>query len=306
MDSKGACREELICLDDMPVVIPQLAIHLDRNINDSGLILNKQEHLAALASIEPLVASKTKKTGDLYLQRRLKSLWPKQELLSFDLFLYPLEKARLIGEHQNLLASYRIDNLASTHAALSGLIRAKQPEASMLKTAVFWDNEEIGSNTAQGANSPFLTHIIERITLSGGFSRETYLRLLNNSLCASVDLAHAFHPGYPEKHEPRHLALLNRGIVLKSSAQHRYASDARTSGTIAALCKNHKIPFQQYVSRGDIPCGTTVGPIHAGLTGMPTVDIGCAQLSMHASRELTGIQDHLDMCRLLEAFFNRS
>lgn len=304
LDGKGSCKEELVCLDDLPVVIPQLAIHLDRNVNEGGPALNKQEHMAALAAIEPAKTSKGAKQGATYIQRRLKTLWPKHELLSFDLFLYPLEKARLLGEQRDLLAAYRIDNLASAHAALQGIVNTRQAAPSLLKMAVFWDNEEIGSTTAQGAGSPFLAHVIERICLASKLAREDYFRLLDSSLCASVDQAHAFHPGYPEKHEPNHLALLNRGIVLKTSAQQRYASDARTSGVIAALCKQHDIPYQKYVSRGDIPCGTTVGPIHAGATGMPTVDIGCAQLSMHGARELMGTTDHQDMCRLLKAFLN--
>lgn len=133
--------------------------------------------------------------------------------------------------------------------------------------------------------------------------REAYFQWFHKSLCASVDLGHALHPGYRDKHEPQHIALLNKGIIIKSSAQNRYASDARSSAAIVDLCRKHKIPFQKYVSRGDIPCGTTVGPIHANRTGMPTVDLGIAQLSMHSCREIMGAKDLGALCDLLNVFY---
>jgi aspartyl aminopeptidase len=170
---------------------------------------------------------------------------------------------------------------------------------------VFWDNEEVGSSTAQGAGSPFLPQTLERCCLSLGLGREDYLQLIQHSFCLSIDLSHAIHPNYEEKHEPRHPILLEGGIVIKTSAQNRYATDATASAQIIALCKKHKIPYQMYVPRGDIPSGTTIGPIHAQLTGMPTVDIGCAQLSMHAIREIASCQDHISMCTLTGAFFKQ-
>src|SRR5262249_7018903 len=129
-----------------------------------------------------------------------------------------------------------------------------------------------------------------------------YFRLVNKGLCISVDMTHALHPNYPDKHEPRHMLMMNHGIVIKMNAQYRYASDAKSASVIVDLCEEHKIPFQKYVARGDIPSGSTIGPIHAGLTGMPTVDIGCPQLSMHSCKELFACQDHVDMCKLLTIF----
>lgn len=298
-DKKGKLHEELVRLDKTPVTIPQLAIHLDRTVNETGVILNKQEHLAALASI-----GIEKKTKTSFLERTLKEVISFDELISFDLFLFPLEPARLFGEKQQLLASYRIDSLASVHAALNGILEAK-PAEHTIKMVAFWDNEEIGSNTAQGAGSPFLPHVIERIALSQEVSREDYFRLINRSLCISVDLTHALHPNYSDKHEPRHPVLLNKGIAIKTNAQYRYATDARSAAAIIELCHKHKIPFQKFASRGDISSGTTIGPIHANLTGMATIDIGCGQLSMHACREIMGMVDHLDMCRLLAAFLGK-
>lgn len=295
VNKKGQVEEKLVRFEEFPVVIPQLAIHLDREVNEKGVVLNKQEHLAALAGVK--IPGKT-----TFLERMLKKNVAMKELLSVDLFLYPLEKARLIGEGGKLISSYRIDSLDSVFAALKALADSKKPHETLLKMIVLWDNEEIGSNTAQGAASPFLPTVIERIMLALKLSREEYLRLLSQSQCASVDLAHALHPNYPEKHEPRHLALLNHGIVIKSNAQHRYASDARSSAQVVDICRKNDIPYQLYVSRGDIPCGTTVGPINAHSTGMSTFDVGCAQLSMHSCREVMGVQDHLSMVRLLKHF----
>ena len=296
-DKKGNICESLVRLDKHPVVIPQLAIHLDRNVNESGPVLNKQDQLAALAALTE------KDDNEAYLEKLLKEQVNFKELLGADLFLFPLEKARLLGYQNQMIASYRIDSLGSVHAALQAFLASIAPSKDQLKMIVFWDNEEIGSSTAQGAGSPFFSQTLERICLVLKLSREDFFRLCKKSLCLSVDLAHALHPNYSDKHEPRHQILMSKGIVLKTSAQYRYASDANSTAFIVNLCRKHKIPFQYFVSRGDIPAGTTIGPIHAHLTGIPTVDIGMPQLSMHSSRELMAFQDYEDMCKLLNASF---
>lgn len=291
----GSQTEELVKITDIPVVIPQLAIHLDRDVNESGLKLNKQDHLAALLSVNV----KEKNAFETLLKKR----YPIQTLLSTDLFLYPLEPAKFIGEEQALVAGYRIDSLNSVHAILRGLLASQQPAAHELKMAVFWDHEEIGSSTTQGASSPFFSHLLERITLALNLSRDDFLRIPSQSFCVSVDLTHGLHPNYIDRHEPRHHVLLGKGIAIKYSAQQRYATNGFTAVTIADLCHTHQIPFQKFVTRGDIPAGTTIGPLHATVTGMPTVDIGAPQLSMHACRELASCQDHVAMCSLLTHYF---
>lgn len=297
-DTKGKINESLVRIDESPVVIPQLAIHLDRQVNESGLLLNKQEHLAALAAI---LEDKDSKFS--FLEHHLKGKIHYKELLSFDLFLFPLEPAALVGYQQQMIASYRIDNLNSLHASVVALCKSKSADDHVLKTIALWDNEEIGSDTSQGAGSPFLSHVLERITLALGMDREEYLCLMQKSLCVSADLGHALHPNYMDRHEPQHRLYMQHGIVVKYNAQYRYASDAKSAAVIMDLCHRHRIPVQKFVTRGDIPSGTTIGPIHAHTTGMPTVDIGCAQLSMHSARELTSCQDYLNMCSLLTAFF---
>lgn len=298
-DNADQIKESLICLNEHPVIIPQLAIHLDRNVNESGPLLNKQEHLSALAALE---AQSDQKSS--YLEKLIKKEISFRSLLCSELFLYPLEKASFLGYQQQMIAAYRIDSLGSVHAAIRALLDCKNGDQSKLKMVVLWDNEEVGSETAHGAGSPFASQVMERIGLALNASREDYLRFLSQSLCVSVDLAHALHPNYSEKHDPRHQILMNKGIVIKYNAQQRYATNAHSASFIAYLCKKHGIPFQEFVSRGDIPCGTTIGPIHASLTGIPTVDIGSAQLSMHSCREICSCQDHLDMCKLLREVFS--
>ncbi|MCB1111359.1 MAG: M18 family aminopeptidase [Chlamydiia bacterium] len=290
---EGDINETLVNITEHPVVVPQLAIHLDRDSKE----INKQQHLNAIASISLA-------EGGSYLRKVISDQVKFKSILAYDLFLYPLEPARLVGENKELISSYRFDNLGSAHAALHALTTSHHAHYDQIKMIVSWDNEEVGSSTAQGAGSPFLPHVIERIALALGMSREEYLRVMSQSHCISVDQAHALHPNYLEKHDPAHQPLLGGGIVLKTHAGQRYASDARSSAIIAQLCANEKLPLQRFSSRNDIPCGTTIGPVNATVTGMSTVDIGCPQLSMHSVRELAACSDHLAMCQLLTAFFN--
>lgn len=295
-NSKNQIKSSLVKLEEDPFIIPQLAIHLDREVNEKGLILNKQEHLNVLASIHNTPFSSS------YLKSLLQRQIDLKELLHFDLFFYPLEKARLIGYQQQMLASYRIDNLASLHASYHALTSNSDPLDSDIKMLVCWDHEEIGSNTSNGAGSPFLSQILERILLSYELGREAYFKMLHKSECLSIDMAHAVHPSFIEKHDPQHQPLLGKGIVLKTNAQHRYTSDPTLSASIKTLAEKHKIPLQSFVSRNEIPCGTTIGPIHASRTGMSSIDLGCPQLSMHSSREILACSDQVHLYQLLQLF----
>lgn len=292
-EGQGEIKESLVRLDHYPVTIPQLAIHLDREVNEKGLLLNKQEHLNALAALESSFKE------DSFLKALLQEKLHFQQIIAHDLFLFPLEGARLIGYQNTLLAGYRIDSLASVHAALTAFLNHSDPLEDEMKMIIFWDNEEVGSSTAQGAQSPFFSQILERIVESLKGSREDYFCMINRSTCLSIDLAHALHPNYPDKHDPHHQPILGKGIVLKSNAQQRYSTSANSSLPVKMMATLKQLPLQIFASRNDIPCGTTIGPIHASKTGMSTTDIGCSQLSMHSCRELMSCQDHIDMCDLL-------
>lgn len=293
-DHHGHIKESLVCLDRYPVIIPQLAIHLDREVNDKGLMLNRQEHLNALAGLESSFEDNFS-----FFESLISETIDFKQIIAHDLFLYPLEKAQLVGYHDSMISAYRIDSLASVHAALKALIDHANPLDDEIKMVIFWDNEEVGSHTAQGADSPFFNQILERILNGFKGTREDYFCLINRSTCVSIDLAHALHPNYAEKHDSNHQPILGQGIVLKSNAQQRYATSARSTLPVKMMAALKHIPLQTFVSRNDIPCGTTIGPLQASLTGIPTIDIGCGQLSMHSCRELMACQDHIDMCHLL-------
>lgn len=299
-DKEDQLQTSLVRLDDDPLTIPQLAIHLDREVNEKGLILNKQEHLNALAAL----IDENEKVGN-YLETLLRKQIEFKQLISSDLFLYPLEAPRLLGYKGQFVAAYRLDNLASLHSSLQAFLENTDPLDHEIKMLICWDHEEIGSNTAQGASSPFFSSILERILISFKLTREDFFRVTNDSLCISVDLAHALHPNYNDKHDVNHPILMQKGVVLKSNAQHRYASDAFSSLAIYKAANQTNIPLQKFVSRNDIPCGTTIGPIYASTNGMPTVDIGCGQLSMHSSRELMSIADYLHLFNLIKCYYHQ-
>lgn len=291
---QGEPEEKLIFCDDLGLVIPQLAIHLDREVNDKGLVLNKQDHLCPLLGLfeEPPEASSLIE----HLLRRHLSF---HSLISAELFLVPLESPRFLGYRNEMLASYRLDNLASVHACASAMAYLDQPSPHTLQMAIFWDHEEIGSHTQAGAHSPFLTDLLRRMEHLLALNPEEALLLRNHSLCLSVDMAHAFNPNYAEKYDDEHAPRLGKGIAIKYNAQQKYASTAATAAPVIQACRSLNLPHQSFVCRSDLPCGSTVGPIVAQTLGIPTVDIGIPQLSMHSIREIMACQDYLHLCQLL-------
>ncbi|MDR3624947.1 MAG: M18 family aminopeptidase [Chlamydiales bacterium] len=289
----------IVNITDAPCMIAQLAVHLDRDVNEKGLILNKQDHLSAIMALDD-------KSSENYLEKILNPFIKNEPILSHDLFLYPLQVPSFLGKNKEMIASYRLDNLVSAQAALTSLIHTSQknPSQETIKMALFWDNEEIGSKTAQGAGSSFLSDTLGRIYALLKLSFEEQSIIKANSLCVSIDVSHAVHPNYPTKHEPRHPLLLGEGIAIKNNAHMRYATDALSAALIIDLCKQKKIPVQKFVSRTDIPSGSTIGPIHANRNGMKTVDIGIPQLSMHSSREIIAIKDYEYLCTLLQSLLD--
>lgn len=300
MNKKNALETKLLNENGMRLTIPELAIHLNREVNQLGLKLDKQEHIPALCGLN----SKLPKNKG-FLETLFKKHLKMDQVEAFDLFLYPIESPQRLGIQEELIASYRIDNLASCHSGIASLIESKKASNSLLKAVVLFDHEEVGSETAQGAGSTFLKQTLERIQIGMKMSREEMLIALSKSLCVSVDMAHALHPNYPLMHEQSHRPLLGEGIVLKVSAQQRYATESPNSAEISRACKLAKVKMQSFVIRTDLPCGSTVGPIVATRLGIPTVDIGCPQLSMHGARELFAAQDHLDMIAVGKQLFSQ-
>jgi aspartyl aminopeptidase len=294
LNAQDEVEEKLVFIDDALLFIPQLAIHLDREVNEKGLLLNKQDHLC------PIIGLCDESTDLRFsLEALLRRHLVFNSLISFELFCVPIEQARFVGSDNEMIASYRLDNLASAHAAATAM--AMQPSApkNTLQMAFFYDHEEIGSHSKEGAASPFLNETLMRVCHALHLSMEEKLLLKNRSLCVSIDMAHALNPNYPEKHDPQHAPLLGKGIAIKYNANQKYATNAFSAAAIILACKQLNLPYQSFVCRSDLPCGSTVGPIIAESTGIATVDIGSPQLSMHSVREVMACQDHMDMCHLL-------
>ncbi len=296
--------ESRLVLIDRPVArIPQLAIHLDRGVNESGLKLNPQLHLS------PLWGLGTPKSGDFlgFVAASL-DLDP-SSILGHDLMFHDLTPPALLGESQELLSAPRIDNQLSCWAALEALldplIGAETDNGrGIVAVIALFDHEEVGSESATGAASAHLATVLERISLSAGATRDAFHASLARSVCVSADGAHAQHPNYPERHEPEHRIVLNQGPVLKHNANARYATDAVSSAEFRLAAEACGVPLQSFVVRSDIACGSTIGPVTAARLGIPVVDVGVAQLSMHASRELCGTKDPGWFVTALTAFLS--
>ncbi len=289
LNQNGRCESKTVWLDDFPVIIPGLAIHLNREINEKGMIIHKQDHLKAVYSID----SKDNRLEDL-----LKKQHSFSKLLSADLFLVPLEKAKFNGLHNELISSYRLDNLTSAFASLEALIQSKVRKET-IQMAIFWDHEEIGSKTYAGADSLFVNELFERICMHCKMDREDYYRMKSASLCLSCDVGHAFHPNYPEKYDPQNASLMGKGPVVKFSA--RYATTGATAAPIVSLAESRKIPLQMSASRSDLSSGGTVGAMMGANPGIPTVDLGIGCWAMHSTRETASAKDQIWLYELLKA-----
>ncbi|WP_419840065.1 M18 family aminopeptidase [Candidatus Poriferisodalis sp.] len=275
--------------------VPQLAIHLDRDVND-GLKLDRQQHMTPVWGLGAPSADGFREflAADLDVEP--------DAVLAWDVMAHDLTPPARLGRHGEMYAAARIDNLASCHAAIEALAGLEAVPANTAAVVVLFDHEEIGSDSATGAGSPILADALERIAHSLGGDREQYLRAVARSLCVSADGAHAVHPNYPERLEPGHLPVLNGGPVVKTNANVRYATDARTHARFAAACDAAGVPHQVYSHRGNLPCGSTIGPITASRLGMSVVDVGSPQLSMHSARELGGADDPAMLTAALGAF----
>ena len=283
-----------VAWDEPLLTIPNLAIHMNREVNKGVPLKPNADMLPICRTVE---AGWSK---DGYLLGRLaeKLGADKADILSFELYVYCAEKSQCVGFEKDLLSSPRLDNITSVHAVLDGLCKA---QGSGVNVAVLYDNEEIGSNTRRGADSQTLSILMEKLALALGMDRAAYLNACVNGMFLSCDAAHAVHPNHPEYADFSCAPVLNGGVVLKRSP--RYSSDAETCAIIAGLCQAHDIPLQVYMNRADLPGGSTVGSMASALLAMPAADIGVPLLAMHSACELMGANDQAAFCRLCEAFF---
>lgn len=282
--------------DEALLRVSQLAIHLDRSVHTEGVKLNPQQHLA------PHWAASGGPDFRTWLAQRM-GLDP-ADLLGYDAMTHDLTPARRIGRDDDLIASGRLDNLATAYAGLRALVHALDApaQAPTVPVLALFDHEEVGSTSERGAASTLLPAWLERIVLAAGGDREDYLRALAHSLIASGDMAHATHPNYAERHEPEHRIAMNGGPVLKVNTNLRYATDARGEAAFRLAGEQAGVPVQTFVTRSDLPCGSTVGPMTAAMTGVSTVDFGAPLLSMHSCREVCGVLDQAGYAAVLGAF----
>jgi aspartyl aminopeptidase len=293
------CVSRLITFDRPLLRIPQLAIHLNRSVNEKGLVLNPQNHLPPiLALVDEKTKSKTLLADLVAEELRCKP----GDILGLEMQLYDFQKGTLAGVNGEFLFASRLDNLASCHAAMAALLESPKKNVAT-HVLVFYDNEEIGSDTAQGGSSPFLKDILERISTVEKQSREALMRGIARSLFISADMAHAVHPNYAEMHDGNHMPMINAGPVIKSHSGQKYATEGVTSSKFEQLCRRSKVPVQKFSVRSDMRCGSTIGPVTATNLGIRTVDIGSPMLSMHSIREMAGSEDQEYLIRVFKEFF---
>lgn len=286
-DAGGALVRRLVRLHEPLCRVPSLAIHLDREVNDKGLVLNKQSHLAPVFALGSADDARAALVGRLAAQAGVAA----DAVLGLDVGLYDLTAATVGGHDGVFVFGARLDNLASCHVATRALAEAPARAPSTRVVALF-DHEEIGSGSAQGAAGTFLRDVLARVVeATDGSARAGLARAIAASFCVSADMAHGVHPNYADRHEPRHMPGLGRGPVVKRNVQQRYATDALSAARFKAYCKAADVPVQDFVTRTDLACGSTIGPITAAGLGVATVDVGNPMLSMHSSREMCGAAD---------------
>ena len=289
--TEGGVAHWLVRIDEPLLRVPQLAIHL---AEDRGSVtLNPQAHVNAVWGVGNRPPSLLGYIADRF------EVSP-SDVLSADLMTHDLTPSTVIGAGQELVSAPRLDNQGTCYAGLQALLAVEQTD--YVPVLVLFDHEEVGSTSDHGAQSDFLLTTLERIVIGWGGDREDFLRLLTASMVASGDMAHATHPNYPDRHEPGHLIAVNGGPVLKVQPNLRYATDGRTAAAFALACRQAGVPLQRYEHRADLPCGSTIGPMTAARTGIPTVDVGAPQLAMHAARELMGAEDVAAYSAALAAF----
>lgn len=291
-DSNEQLKQQLVDFKRPVAMIPSLAIHLDREAN-KGRTVNAQTDI-------PPVVMLSDEVEDFRSMLAAEFLPADAEVLDYELCFYDTQGAAMIGINNEFLASARLDNLLSCFVATEALLQADSSNTCLL---VCNDHEEVGSVSAVGADGPFLEAVITR--LNGCSERHERNRVIDKSLMISCDNAHAAHPNYLDKHDSSHMPILNGGPVIKVNVKQRYATTSITASQFRQFCAAVDVPVQTFVSRSDLGCGSTIGPITAARLGVPTLDVGIPQLAMHSCREVAGSLDSLRLTAVLTEFFNK-
>ena len=288
----------LVKFDNALMRLPNLAIHMNREVNDKGLLLNKQTGL-------PLIFGETE-AGIAADQQFLKHIAEAlavevNDILNFELNVFDTQKGVFWGANQEFIADSQLDNLASCHAALTALLATENPASTCI--CALFDHEEVGSESATGASGSFLADVVSRVAISLQLSEEARLQAMAQSFFISADMAHAYHPNHAAAYEPEHHTLVNKGPVIKTNANQRYATNADSAARFITLCERANVPYQQYAHRTDLGCGSTIGPFVASNLGVASVDVGSPMWAMHSIRESAGVLDHSYMIAVLKEMY---
>lgn len=290
----GIPELRLVHLPGAQLRIPSLAIHLNREVREQGLKLDPQRHLVPVwgpdLDAEPGLLAVLAEHLDV----------PADAVLGHDLVTADTQPSTIGGAGDEWVLAPRLDNLGSCHAAMSALLRAEPAEATQL--VVLHDHEEVGSSSAEGARGSFVNDVLRRVVAAtGDTDPQSVPRAVARSWLVSADMAHAVHPNYAERHEGEHRPRLGGGPVLKVNAWQSYATDASSGAWFTARCADVGVPLQHFVTRADLPCGSTIGPLSAARLGIATVDVGNPMLSMHSCREQAAVADVTPMITALHA-----
>ncbi len=299
VNENGKLEKRLIDIDRDLLMIPSLAIHMDRSANE-GKAINVQDEMLPL-----FAACKEDKKADLLADIAVHEGIVKEDIKGFDLFVYNRMAPTFYGENNEFIASPRLDDLECAYTALRGYLKcvSERNDSDMIPVYCAFDNEEVGSMTKQGADSTFLYDVIIRLNEALGSNAEGFRKLLAKSFMVSADNAHAAHPNYPGKADPVNRPVMNKGIVLKYSANQKYTTDAVSEAFFVTVCERAGVPFQRYFNRSNIVGGSTLGNISATHISIDTCDIGLAQLSMHSSYETAGSEDPAYLVSFAAEFF---
>lgn len=290
---------KLVKIDKDLLTIANCAIHINRELN-SGYKYNIQDELSPIIA---LVEEDFSKNG--FLQRLLAREIGVgyEDIIDFDLALFDRQKGSILGANDEFIQVGRLDNLASVHQSLTGIIESDNKKFNVL---VLNDNEEIGSRTRAGAASPFLDEVLERISLNLGYDREDFFVALQNSYLISADLSHSIHPNYPSLFDPTNNVRINKGIAIKLASNGAYSTNIETRARFLKHAKNVNKNIQVFHNRSDKVGGSTIGPIVSAKSGIKSIDVGTPILAMHSIRELGGVDDHIDAIEIFKDFYNKS
>ena len=290
----------LIKFDEVLLRLPNLAIHMNRTVNDEGLKLHKQMELPLILS----TVVQDSLPADYFAQLLQEKLsCSADKILSWDLAVYDTQKGVFWGSKQEFYANSQLDNLASCHAATKALLDDAVLDNDSTLVCAFFDHEEIGSESNRGADGSFLGDVLQRIAFSSAHSPEDYARALAKSFLISADMAHAYQPSFPLAYDPDHKVIVNKGPVIKINASQRYSTESISQAQFIEWCNQAGVPYQAYSHRSDLACGTTIGPITSAKLGIRSVDVGNPLWAMHSIRESAGVLDHHYMIKVLRQFF---